>query len=60
MREKRGRREGRDRVAMPIYFFSGHKLVDMEKHTLDELLSCILKHKKVLTYDERQRKSCKS
>lgn len=33
LREKRGRREGRDTVAMPIYFFSGHKLGDIEKHT---------------------------
>lgn len=32
LREGSGRREGR-KVAMPVYFFSGHKLVDFEKHT---------------------------
>lgn len=33
LREKRERREGRDTVAMPVYFFSGHKRVDIEKRT---------------------------
>lgn len=31
LRERSGRREGRDTAAMPIYFFSGHELVDIEK-----------------------------
>lgn len=31
LRERSGRREGRDTAAMPIYFFSGH--VDIEQYT---------------------------
>lgn len=28
-----GKAEGSDTVGMPIYLFSGHKLVDIEEHT---------------------------
>lgn len=41
LREKRGRREVRDTVAMPICFLSGHKLVHIEE-SHDKQLNCSL------------------